>query len=136
MNDFSEHNSQPWLLARDFNETKSMEERRNCSDDLIRRCTHFGNWIDTNALIDLGFTGPQFTWSRGPNSETKKCARLDRGLCNQEWRLLFEEAGVHHLLQNQSDHCPILISPYGFVPLQQPINPSDFKQHGLLTTDS
>ena len=58
MNDFSANNSQLWLLAGDFNETKSMEERRNCSNDLIKRCTQFENWIDNNALIDLGFTGP------------------------------------------------------------------------------
>jgi len=134
MNDFSANNSQPWLLAGDFNETKSMEERRNCSDDLIRRCTHFGNWIESNALIDLGLTGQQFTWSRSLSPETKKCARLDRGLCNQEWRLLFEEAGVHHLLQNQSDHCPILISLYAFVPLKQTFKPFRF-QAAWLTHD-
>jgi len=135
MNEFSVNNSQPWLLAGDFNETKSMEERKNCSDDLLRRCTYFGNWIESTALIDLGFTGPPFTWSRGLNPETKKYARLDRGLCNQDWRLLFEDAGVHHLLQNQSDHCPILIAPYGFVPLKQTIRPFKF-QAAWLTHDN
>jgi len=134
MNDFSANNSQPWLLAGDFNETKSMEERRNYSVDLLRRCTHFGNWIESNALIDLGFTGSPFTWTRGLSPDTKKYARLDRGLCNQEWRLFFEEIGVHHRLQNQSDHCAILIAPYGFLPLKQTFEPFKF-QAAWLTHD-
>jgi len=135
MNVFSEQNSQPWLLAGDFNETRNMSERKNCSTDLLRRCSLFEKWIDDNAFIDLGFTGPPFTWSRGLNPETKKCARLDRGLCNQEWRLLFEEAGVHHLLQNQSDHCPILIAPYGFISLKHTLKPFRF-QAAWFTHDS
>ena len=127
LNEFSVSHSQPWLLAGDFNETKSMMERKNCSMDLIRRCNFFGNWIEANALIDLGFNGPPFTWSRGLNPATKKYARLDRGLCNQEWRVLFEEARVLHLIQNQSDHCPILIAPYGFVSPKQSTKPFKFQ---------
>ena len=132
MAEFSEGKSQPWLLVGDSNETKSMDERRNCSEDLIRRCFQFVNWIDNNALIDLGFTGPQFTWSRGLNPASRKYARLDRGLCNQDWRLLFEEASVHHLLQNQSDHCPLLISPTGSVPMQRVQQPFRFQAAWLM----
>jgi len=134
LNEFSLSHSQPWLLAGDFNETKSMMERKNCSIDLLRRCNYFGNWIEASALIDLGFTGPPFTWSRGLNPDTKKYARLDRGLCNQEWRLLFEEARVLHLIQNQSDHCPILIAPYGCVSPKQSTKPFKF-QAAWLTHD-
>jgi len=28
----------PWLLAGDFNETRNMEERCNCSEEISRRC--------------------------------------------------------------------------------------------------
>ncbi|KAJ8426808.1 hypothetical protein Cgig2_000953 [Carnegiea gigantea] len=34
LGEFARHNSRPWLLVGDFNDTSSMEERRNCSDNL------------------------------------------------------------------------------------------------------
>jgi len=113
---FARQNSHPWLLIGDFNDTRSMDERRNCSEHLSRRCSNFNNWIEINGFFDLGFSGPPYTWTRGTNPDTRKATTLDRGLCNQAWRLLFQEAGVLHLLQNQSDHCPLLLSPYGFTP--------------------
>ena len=39
--------------------------------------TDFGDWIFNQGLIDLGFTRPKFTWTRGQFSETFKGARLD-----------------------------------------------------------
>ncbi|KAJ8437791.1 hypothetical protein Cgig2_013710 [Carnegiea gigantea] len=117
MEDFSHTHTTPWLLAGDFNKTRNMEERRNYSEGLQRRCTKFDHWIENNGLMDLGYTGPPFTWNRGSNPATGKSARLDRALCNRQWRLRFEEARVRHLLQNNSDHCPLLISLYGNVPI-------------------
>jgi len=48
----------PWLLAGDFNETKSLSERDHGSDDMIRRCARFSNVIENNGLIDMEFSGP------------------------------------------------------------------------------
>ena len=62
----------------------------------------------------MGFSGPKFTRSRGQNLETRKNARLDRALCNIEWRLRFQDGGVRHLIRHQSDYAPILISTTGF----------------------
>lgn len=28
----------------------------------MRKCAKFARWIDDCGLIDLGFTGPKFTW--------------------------------------------------------------------------
>ncbi|KAJ8445417.1 hypothetical protein Cgig2_031230 [Carnegiea gigantea] len=64
---------------------------------MARRCTKFNNWIENNALIDLGFSGPKFTWVRGLGPSTKKSAHMDRALCNIEWRARFPEGGVKHL---------------------------------------
>jgi len=104
-----------------------MEERLNCSDDLTRRCNNFNFWIENNHLIDLGFSGPRYTWTRGNTMETMKYARLDRGLCNEHWRMLFEEASVRHLLQHKSDHNPLLISLYGFTLAQTTMRPFRFQ---------
>ncbi|KAJ8432430.1 hypothetical protein Cgig2_016060 [Carnegiea gigantea] len=106
---FNSSNSLPWLLVGNFNDTKSMEERLNCSNNLSRRCALFNYWIKNNGLIDLGFSGPRFTWSTSNTVSSKNFARLDRALCNSLWRSNFAEASVRHLLQNQYDHHPLLI---------------------------
>ncbi|KAJ8446351.1 hypothetical protein Cgig2_005882 [Carnegiea gigantea] len=113
-----------------FNETKNMEERFNCSEDLARRCNNFNLWIENTHLLDLDFTRPRFTWARGNSVETKKYARLDRGLCNEQWRVRFAEANIHHLLQNKLDHSPLLISLMALLLYKLSCDPSDFKLHG------
>lgn len=58
LGNFAQLTSHPWLLIGDFDNTRSMEERRNCSAHLAHRCVNFNNWIENNGLIDLGFLGP------------------------------------------------------------------------------
>ena len=76
--------------------------------------------------MDLGYSGLPFAWNRGNNPATWKSARLDRALCNHQWRLWFEEARVGYLLQNNSDHCPLLISLCGNAPIQKVHRPFRF----------
>src|SRR4051812_17833064 len=45
--------------------------------------------------------------------ETRKSAKLDRGLCNDEWRRSFPEASLRHLPHSYSDHCPIFLQTAG-----------------------
>jgi len=81
----------PWLLAGDYNETISLEECNHGGPDMRRRCNRFKQWIENNGLIDLGYSGPKFTWARGLSHDTQKEARLDRALCNETWRVKFLE---------------------------------------------
>lgn len=55
-------------------------------------CRKFAQWIHDCGLIDMGFSETKFTWERGGVKE-----RLDRALCNAQWRLKYEEASVLHL---------------------------------------
>lgn len=80
-----------------------------------------------NQLLEVEFSGPSHTWSRGKSPETWKSARLDRTLCNSEWSLLYETARVKHLPALQSDHCPLLISSNGFSPLNEVNRPFRFQ---------
>ncbi|KAJ8441388.1 hypothetical protein Cgig2_009096 [Carnegiea gigantea] len=124
---FVSTHTKPWLLVGDFNETRSMAKRQNYGSELARHCVKFDHWINNNEFIDLGFLGPEFTWSQGLDPNTRELARLDRGLCNDLWRMKFEESGVHHLLKNQSDHYPLLISPNGFAALPHTSKPFRFQ---------
>ena len=61
-------------------------------------------------MIDLESKGPKFTW-REPwtNHATRLFKRLDRALCNKEWRIQFNEAIVRVGPCIQSDHHPLFI---------------------------
>ncbi|KAJ8445994.1 hypothetical protein Cgig2_021826 [Carnegiea gigantea] len=64
----------PWLLARDINKTISLDERNHGGLEMQRRCTRFKHWIENNGLINLGYSGPKFTWMRGRDLSTMKKA--------------------------------------------------------------
>lgn len=66
--------------------------------------------MDELGLMDLDFLGPQFTWNMGVSSDNFVGARLDRGICNMEWRMSFPDASVLHLPRAHSDHYPILLN--------------------------
>ncbi|XP_021826059.1 uncharacterized protein LOC110766949 [Prunus avium] len=98
----------PWLVLGDFNDIVSADEK--CGGNLDQGGRSFIDWIDRNQLVDLGFSGAKFTWCNKRNAEGIIWKRLDRGLCNIKWRLLFPEAHLSHLPRVNSDHCPVLVS--------------------------
>lgn len=53
-----------WILVGDFNSITSSNEKRR-GQSLPLGCKLFQNFIRNSSLQDLGFRGPQFTWSRG-----------------------------------------------------------------------
>lgn len=87
--------SEPWLLAGDFNDIKDASEQRGGTQPSPRRCRNFLDNINKCSLIDLGADGPKYTW-RGPVTQlaSRLFKRLDRGLCNVEWRTEFGDARV------------------------------------------
>jgi hypothetical protein len=82
-------------------------------------------------LVDLGYNGNPFTWSNKRHGRAKIKERLDRGLYNQEWLLLFPDALVHHMPATASDHNPIKISSESSS--CPPSNPSSLNPFGLET---
>ncbi|KAJ8438511.1 hypothetical protein Cgig2_032166 [Carnegiea gigantea] len=102
LSEFYSTYNKPWLLAGNFNETKTMDEHFNYSEDLGRRCNNFILWIENKQLLDLGFFEPWYTWASGTSMETRKYAHLNRWLCNEQWRIMFEEAIATNLERRKS----------------------------------
>lgn len=98
-----------WLAIGDFNSVATREEVSNKEGFDSRRCRDFNKWIFDEGLVDIGFTGPKFTWTRGVKSESFKGARLDRALCTTEWITKFPHSKVTHLTSHHSDHLPIMV---------------------------
>ncbi|GAU13502.1 hypothetical protein TSUD_127990 [Trifolium subterraneum] len=104
---------EPWLVAGDFNDVACAEEKKGGVMASITRCTKFRDRMNAANLIDMGAMGPKFTW-RGPlyHGGQRIYERLDRALCNEQWRLNFPDGFVKVLARVEfSDHHPILISP-------------------------
>ena len=60
---------------------------------------------------DIGFSGDIFTWQRGRIRE-----RLDRGVANTQWNILFPDAQLTNGEMVKSDHRPLIVdtdSPRG-----------------------
>ncbi|GMI99700.1 hypothetical protein HRI_003639300 [Hibiscus trionum] len=93
----------PWLLMGDFNATLDTSERKGGTGST--QASHlFQDFIFNCGLRDIGFQGPQFTWSRGSTY-----ARLDRMICNEKWDEYFPGTSVLHLLRIHSDHRPLFL---------------------------
>lgn len=70
---------------------------------LLKEC------LDKCGMIDLGFTGPRFTWTNWRDVNVLIQERIDRFFINPSWCLLYPEARVSHLTRCHSDHFPILL---------------------------
>jgi exonuclease III len=100
-----------WLIAGDFNDIASPDEKKGGAAVSQRKCNIFLDNINACKLMDVGAVGSRFTW-RGPlyNGHMRIFERLDRALCNDEWRLMFPNAVVKVLPRIQfSDHHSIMV---------------------------
>ncbi|XP_019161881.1 PREDICTED: uncharacterized protein LOC109168586 [Ipomoea nil] len=101
--------SQPWLAIGDFNSVLSSDEVIQTTSFNDQRSRDFVDWVNQESLIDMRYKGPTFTWKRGNNSNTFRGARLDRGLCSDDWLDIYPSATISHLPNISSNHNQILL---------------------------
>ncbi|XP_026400288.1 uncharacterized protein LOC113296176 [Papaver somniferum] len=94
----------------DFNAISSGNDKFGGLPVLDSHISYFNSFIQHNQLIDLGFSGPAYTWSNGRNLDALIRQRLDRVMAPPEWCISFHNAGVLHLPRLASDHAPILLN--------------------------
>ncbi|KAH1056303.1 hypothetical protein J1N35_034368 [Gossypium stocksii] len=61
-------------------------------------------------LMDIGYSGAQFTWERGNLPETNIRERLNRGVANDKWLTLFLNGSIQPLPFLTSDYYPLLLN--------------------------
>ncbi|KAI7994532.1 putative membrane-associated kinase regulator 2 [Camellia lanceoleosa] len=112
---------QPWLVAGDFNDYASQHEKRSFSlSQNTRRTQKFLDHVNNCNLIDLGSFGPRMTWTNNRQGLANTMERLDRAMCNTEWRTIFPEATVKVLHRTYSDHSPLVVCTQVSVPICSP----------------
>ena len=68
------NSSGSWFLAGDFNAVLFSDERKGGRSSLRSGNKSFVNFVAEHSLIDLGFSGPKYTWRRGTD---RKSTRLN-----------------------------------------------------------
>ena len=68
----------PWPLIGDFNEVLSKEEKSGGNHISQIRVRVIQDCMDTCHMLDLGFSGPNFTWTNKSGLEDLIQCRLDR----------------------------------------------------------
>lgn len=61
-------------------------------------------------MIDIGFSGPRFTWTNKRKLQALIQERIDRFFVNASWCLLYPDAKVVHLTRCNSHHCPVMLN--------------------------
>lgn len=100
----------PWLLIGDFNQIVHHSEKCGGVPTAEVRLRAFQQVIMSCNLIDLGFSGPRFTWSNMRKGLAHVQERLDTVLCNRAWLHKFSVTRVVHLPRTRSDHCPLMVN--------------------------
>lgn len=99
----------PWLMAGDFNELLSTNDKLGGRPLIPSRASAFKECLDFCNMVDHGFQGPRFTWTNKNDLSSLIQERLDRFFANPDWCLMYPEAQVSHLARCLSDHCPIFL---------------------------
>ena len=105
--------SLPWLCSSDFNELLKSHEKNGGRLRPYGQMEKFREVLDECNLLDLGYVGNKFTWSKNLPNGGIVWERLDRAVSTADWFKLFPATKVQILSCVSSDHSPILILPEG-----------------------
>ena len=105
--------SLPWLCAGDFNEILVDDEKIGGLLRPTRQMEGFRQVIHECDFLEVPFSGPKFTWSRGRGSRMI-LERLDRGFATDSFFKLFPMTGEEHIPAVFSDHALLLFTITNF----------------------
>ncbi|KAG2331652.1 hypothetical protein Bca52824_002832 [Brassica carinata] len=98
-----------WILAGDFNELLSNEEKSGGATRSDSSFWDFRNMVQNCKLREIRHTGNCLSWGGWREKVWVQC-RLDRSFGNSEWFSLFPKSSMEYLELWASDHRPIRIN--------------------------
>lgn len=93
----------------DFNDMMFEHEKKGGRPQPRVFLEGFRDTLSSCGLVDIGYTGCEFTWERSRGSPGWIQERLDRGLATQVWRNMFPRAEIKVLEVSTSDHLPLFL---------------------------
>jgi hypothetical protein len=106
---FTDEHQASLCCIGDFNAIPCMSEKYGGSHQMNSNNRAFCNLLRTSNLIDLGYSGPAFTWTNTQFESNPIFQRLNRIIVSSSWQEIFPMAHVKHLPMLYSDHAPILL---------------------------
>ncbi|GLT55434.1 hypothetical protein SLA2020_285550 [Shorea laevis] len=94
-----------WMLARDFNAVRCIEERKGRTGE-TPEMRDFDNFIESTGLVDVRLTNQRFTWYRPDGTSM---SRLDRFLVTPEMSNMASEWQQQGIRRTISNHCAIIM---------------------------
>lgn len=94
---------------RNFNEPLLDEDKFGERVVSVNKSLLFKECLDNCGMIDIGFSGPRFTWTIKREIQAHIQERIDRFFVNASWCLLYPDAKVVHLTRCHSNHCPVML---------------------------
>lgn len=96
----------------DFNEVLLEKEKYGGNPICQRRVRAIKECMDVCHMMDLGFSGPKYTWSNKRDVGDLIQCRLERCWANTGWKEQYTKANVTHLAIINSNHCSLLLNLY------------------------
>ncbi|KAK4710274.1 hypothetical protein R3W88_004787 [Solanum pinnatisectum] len=110
MEDIAQQHQKPWMIGGDFNVILNEEEKQGGLPFMQREAMEFAQCINNCGLIELKYSGSNFTWWNGRIEEHCIFKRLDRVMGNQEFMDLLPSSEVQHLIRRGSNHVPLHVT--------------------------
>jgi hypothetical protein len=101
------HDDVPWLVASDFNLSRSPDDRNNDNFSAVD-ASMFNTAINDLCLLELPLRDRLYTWSNRRDSPI--LIRLDRVFVNAAWNLLFPASALTSRARDTLDHVPLAAS--------------------------
>ncbi|KAK9985942.1 hypothetical protein SO802_030893 [Lithocarpus litseifolius] len=99
----------PWVCMGDFNEIMHAGEKVGGNVRPDGQMRNFCEAVNRCKLRDIGYIGPDFTWSRRLGSRGWVRERLDRALVSTNWALCFPHVRLLHVATSVSDHSMLVL---------------------------
>ncbi|KAG6627511.1 hypothetical protein CIPAW_15G134000 [Carya illinoinensis] len=100
----------PWLYIGDCNDLLNQTDKVGGRPVTSTSIGGLKSLMDSYGLIDIGFSGPTFTWTNNRQGKAMIRERLDWRIANALWRMLFSDATIQHLVSSTSDHKLFLLN--------------------------
>nr|CAD1830240.1 unnamed protein product [Ananas comosus var. bracteatus] len=102
-----------WTLLGDFNVLLSVNDKNGATTH-ITDILNFREVVHDLQLVDLPILNKAFTWTNGRGVPTLE--RQDRAFISTNWVLAFPRSTLCALPRPRSDHTPLVLSAFTFIP--------------------
>jgi hypothetical protein len=100
----------PWIFLGAFNEALYKDEDTGPKDRDENQMELFRDCLNDCGLVDMGFSGPKFTWTNRQEGGGNVKVRLDIAVANSEFLQISDGSVVENIITTSSDHLAILVT--------------------------